>query len=174
MSKLPRKFEDQNYVHFITFSCYRRRRFLEHDRICKIVLGNLGKQLKEHEGNCHGFVLMPDHVHLLVQFQEAGRISSFLREWKHQTSFHARKTIKEFLPRLSEKLPEGDPFWQRRSYDFPIESAEKYREKLEYVHLNPVRAGLVERPIDWKWSSARWYELRQFVGVEIVTIDSLS
>ena len=102
MTNLPRKFEDQNYVHFVTFSCYRRRRFLEHDRICKIILGNLGKQMKLLNCHCHGFVLMPDHVHILLQFQEAGRISSFLQEWKRQTSFHAKNAIKEYLPRLNE------------------------------------------------------------------------
>ena len=66
---------------------------------------------------------------------------------------------------------ENDPFWQPKYYSFEIYSREKMEEKLNYMHLNPVRAGLVERAIDWKWSSARWYESMRTVGVPIEWVE---
>ena len=62
---------------------------------------------------------------------------------------------------------EGDRFWQPKYYSFEIYERKKVEEKLEYIHANPVRAGLVRRSTDWRWSSARWYEWRQTVGVPI-------
>jgi hypothetical protein len=52
----------------------------------------------------------------------------------------------------------GDRFWQPGYYSFEIYETRKLEEKLTYMHLNPVRAGLVEKAVDWKWSSARAYE----------------
>jgi putative transposase len=57
--------------------------------------------------------------------------------------------------------------WQRRYYDFNIFTEAKLDEKLEYMHMNPVRAGLVEKAIDWPWSSARFYLLGRPVGVPV-------
>ena len=57
-------------------------------------------------------------------------------------------------------------------YDsFEIDSRQKLEEKLTYLHLNPVRKGFVDRAVDWKWSSARWYEERRMVGVPIEWIE---
>jgi hypothetical protein len=67
------------------------------------------------------------------------------------------------------RLPEGSPFWQPRYYDFNVWSEDKRVEKLRYIHRNPVRRGLVERPEDWPWSSFRHYA----TGVEeVVEIES--
>ena len=117
---------------------------------------------------------MPNHVHVLLQFVQAGQLSSFLQQWKQKSSYYANQAIKEFLPSLSQSIPVNDPFWQPRYDDFPIESMTKYLEKLQYIHGNPVRARLVETAVDWRWSSARWYEWHRFVGVDITTINSLS
>jgi putative transposase len=61
----------------------------------------------------------------------------------------------------------GAPFWQERYYDFNVWSAEKEAEKLDYIHHNPVKRGLVEHPEDWAWSSARHYLTGEECGVEI-------
>jgi putative transposase len=60
-----------------------------------------------------------------------------------------------------------DPFWQPRYYDFNVWHESKLTEKLDYVHQNPVRRGLVARPEDWKWSSAPHYSTGKECGVEI-------
>ena len=71
---------------------------------------------------------------------------------------------------MSFAFPEAKPpqFWQRRFYDFNLYSAKKLREKLEYMHRNPVAQNLVKDPIDWIWSSYAAYSGR---GVPLVEID---
>ncbi len=110
---------------------------------------------------------MPDHVHALIWFPKRGELSSFMQGWKRRSSLEIRSLLRE---ELKTYLPEGDQngrFWQRRYYSFEIYEERKLEEKLTYMHLNPVRAGLVEKAVDWKWSSARWYEGGRSVGVKI-------
>jgi len=68
-------------------------------------------------------------------------------------------------PRLGR--PEGAPFWQPRYYDFNVWSEAKRVEKLRYIHRNPVKRGLVERPEDWVWSSFCHYATGTDGAVEI-------
>ena len=65
----------------------------------------------------------------------------------------------------------GDRLWTPKYYAFEIYCREKLIEKLNYMHMNPVRAGLVEKAVDYKWSSARWYEERRTVGVQIEWVE---
>ena len=80
-------------------------------------------------------------------------------------SYEIRKWQKRINFRYLQETSSGVPLWQRRYYCFEIYSEAKLEEKLRYIHLNPVRAGLVEKTVDWKWSSARWYEQGNSVGV---------
>ena len=87
-----------------------------------------------------GYVLMPEHVHLLVGEPLVSSLSVALQVLKQKTSRKLKK--------------KGDVrFWQRRYYDFNVHSELKKTQKLRYMHRNPVRRGLVEKPEDWPWSS---------------------
>ncbi|MBB01362.1 MAG: hypothetical protein CMJ47_01825 [Planctomyces sp.] len=167
MSNSRRNFEEQDYVHFVTFSCYKRRRLMSHERICKVVLETLSQKLTSYGANCSGFVLMPNHLHCLLQLHGACSLAEFLQRWKQESALRANQAILKFLPDYAEAVNNEDSFWQSGYYDFPIESEEKLEEKLAYIHNNPVRAELVSQPVDWKWSSARWYSERRSVGVPI-------
>jgi putative transposase len=61
----------------------------------------------------------------------------------------------------------GRPFWQARYYDFNVHNEKKRVEKLRYMHRNPVKSGLVEKPEDWVWSSFRHYAFGVVGTVEI-------
>ncbi|RIK73635.1 MAG: hypothetical protein DCC67_17670 [Planctomycetota bacterium] len=159
--------DDELYAHFVTFSVYRRRRLLDHDHAKRIVLGVLVEELSARSASCVGFVLMPDHVHAVIWFPEPGQLSSFMHGWKRKSSFHIRNWHRRYAPTYFEQFGEGSRFWQPKYYAFEIYSRSKLEQKLRYMHLNPVRAGLVTRAIDWRWSSARWYELGRSVGVPI-------
>jgi len=89
-----------------------------------------------------GYVVMPEHVHLLISEPERGELSVVMQMLKQIT---ARKLRRLELPR----------FWQVRYYDFPVWSERKRVEKLRYIHRNPVTRGLSLRPEDWAWSSFR-------------------
>ncbi len=131
----------------------------------------LGEELRRRAAKCVGFVLMPEHVHAIVWFPETGQLSSFMHGWKRKSSFHIRGWYRSEAPNYFEGFGEGDCFWQAKYYSFEICGQAKLLEKLNYMHENPVRRGLVERATDWKWSSARWYEWRRSVGVPIEWIE---
>ncbi|QDT63792.1 REP-associated tyrosine transposase [Calycomorphotria hydatis] len=159
-------FDQELDTHFVTFSCFKRRNLLQHDRAKRIVLGQLEAQLKKRDGCCLGFVIMPDHIHLLIWFSETNQVSRFMDEWKSESSKEIKKFYESSFPNYCEHLDESS-VWQARYYDFNVFTEEKMMEKLNYIHENPVRAGLVEKAIDWQWSSARWYVLKKDVGVTI-------
>jgi len=101
-----------------------------------------------------GFVLMPEHVHLLVGEPQRSSRSIALQVLKQQTS---RKL----------KVCGAVRFWQRRYYDFNVWSEEKRIEKLRSMHRNPVKRGLAEKPEQSAWSSFRHYATGEMGVVEI-------
>lgn len=172
MAKSRRRIiDDRLYAHFVTFSVDQRRRLLDHDHPKRIVLGVLNDQIERFNARCVGFVIMPDHVHALVWFPQTGQLSRFMHGWKRISSFHIRTWYRTEADRYFRGFGLGDRFWYPKSHAFEIESQAKLEEKLNYMHQNPVTAGLVRRAVDWKWSSARWYARRQSVGVPIQWID---
>ena len=110
---------------------------------------------------------MPDHAHAMIYFTEVGQLSLFMKQWKQRSSFQIKQFLKEVRFRYAETFDLGDPVWQARYYDFNVYSAKKLREKLEYMHANPVRAGFVTDPCQWTFSSARFYERGESVYVPI-------
>jgi putative transposase len=153
--------------HFVTFGTYRRRRFLDSDRTRDIVVEVLQKCLHVHGANCAGFVVMPDHVHALLFGDENFNISSFIQVWKKTSSYRIKQFYRREFPHYLNSLPEKSPIWESGFYDFNVDTDEKQNEKLDYMHHNPVAAKLTETHVLWKWSSARFYELDEPVGVTI-------
>ena len=108
-----------------------------------------------------GYVVMPEHVHLLLTEPEVGTPSTVMQVLK-------QRTARALLPRRKRRDPrqrnlfEEEPrraFWQARFYDFNVWTTKKRIEKLRYMHSNPVKRGLVESPEQWHWSSCRFYLL---------------
>jgi REP-associated tyrosine transposase len=82
-----------------------------------------------------GYVVMPEHVHLLISEPDQANLATALQVLKQKTSRQLKPATE-------------NAFWQRRYYDFNVWSAGKFREKLKYIHRNPVRRCLVRRPED--------------------------
>jgi putative transposase len=150
-------------LHFITFSCYRRRPFLgtrrARDRFVKI----LDAVRRRHEFLLVGYVVMPEHVHLLISEPKKGTPSKVLQVLKQKVSSTLRRRGKRADPGqlslpFSREETDVPAFWQRRFYDFNVWSEKKLKEKLEYMHANPVQRRLVRHPKDWLWSSWTHYE----------------
>ncbi|MBD3674301.1 MAG: transposase [Planctomycetaceae bacterium] len=162
-----RTYQNERHVHFVTFSCYRRRKFLSRDRCKQIVIGHLGSLLAKRKGLCTAFVIMPDHVHALVWFEQTDQLSSFMQQWKEHSAKHIQQYLEQNGSEYLKSFSHSHTIWQPCYYDFNVWSRQKIEEKLNYLHENPVRAGLVDKMVEYKWSSARWYENRQSVGVPI-------
>ncbi len=155
--------------HFLTFSTYQRRRFLDSPETRDIVIVVLEKCLQSHHAECAGFVVMPDHVHALIYGKEDFKINSFVQVWKKTSSYRTKQFFERELKKYEQLCPAECPIWQARFYDYNVDSDAKLNEKIEYMHQNPVVAGLTGNALNWNWSSARFYELDEPVGVTITS-----
>lgn len=131
-------------LHFLTFSCHHRDPLLSDPRSRDLFEHTLERVRQWYGFFICGYVIMPEHVHLLISEPERRTLAQVLQMLKQNTA-HQLHT------------PEGSPFWLPRYYDFNVWSEDKKVEKLRYMHRNPVKRGLVERPEDWLWSSFRHY-----------------
>jgi putative transposase len=108
-----------------------------------------------------GYVVMPEHVHLLIGEPRRGNPSMVMQILKQRVS--RRLLPKSRVPAGQMNLLfENDSgllprFWQRRFYDFNVWSLKKRVEKLHYMHMNPLKRKLVDHPKDWPWSSFSFY-----------------
>ena len=163
-------FADNRHAYFVTFSCLRRRKLLENDRAKAIVVHFLAAQLKNQSGHCMGFVIMPDHVHALIHFQQPQTLSVFIGQWKRRSSIALKSLFQKYLTCYGDQIDLKGGMWQPKYYVFNIFSQDKAIEKLTYMHNNPVAAGLVAKAQDWRFSSAGWYLLKRSVGVPVTPI----
>jgi putative transposase len=144
-------------LHFITFCCYHRKRLLESVRSRNLVIEVLDEVRAKYGFSLVGYVIMPEHVHLLIS--ESGTVSpaKIVQVFKQRVSRRMRGKKRAKGNQLSLRFPEPRlelrRFWQRRYYDFNIYSRRKLWEKLEYMHANPVAERLVQHPRDWPWGS---------------------
>jgi putative transposase len=149
------------YSHFITTSCYQRRPLLGTPRARDLFLEVMEQIRQRHQFVVVGYVVMPEHVHLLFTEPERGNPSLVLAALK-QTFAH--RLLRELRAQAgaqtnalwSTPVAVGH-VWQRRFYDFVVFSDKKRVEKLRYMHRNPIERGLVLKPEEWLWSSFRHY-----------------
>ncbi len=139
-----KRFHQSGDLHFITVSCYQRKQKLISPESRRIFEQALERVRRQYVVYVCGYVVMPEHVHLLVSEPEEGLL------WT------AMQSLKQGVARRLA-LRASEPFWQPRYYDFNVWSERKRVEKLRYIHRNPVKRGLVEKPEDWEWSSFRHY-----------------
>lgn len=163
--------DDEGHAHFLTFSCYHPRRRLDAPQAKRVVLGVLRSQLALQNGQCAGFVGMPNHVHAIVWFPAPDELSHFMKQWKQRSSVQIKRLTDAQHPGYTQTFERQEPVWQPGYYDFILWSDSKLAEKLTYMYQNPVRAGLVQNSCDWPWSSARYYEQGRSVGVPVGWLD---
>ncbi len=157
MTRGLHRLQSSGQTHFVTFSCYHRLPNLGNHRLCDEFLAALESARKICQVRVYGFVLMPEHVHLLVSEPQRGTLAEFIRFVKLSSA--------KRVPH-----PEGgqrEPFWQKRYYDRNIRSYSDFVEKLRYIHRNPVNRGLCLSPVQWVWSSFRHYATGELCGVEM-------
>ncbi|HUK87634.1 MAG TPA: transposase [Terriglobales bacterium] len=161
MPKGLKRYYGAGDLHYITCSCYRRRPLLASARRRDLFLRILEEVRRQYDFVVVGYVVMPEHFHLLISEPERGDPSKIMQVLKQRLSRRLRRRRKA-RPGQGSLWDEPAPaphFWQRRFYDFNVWSKRKRVEKLRYLHRNPVRRGLVTSPELWRWSSFRFYAL---------------
>jgi putative transposase len=139
----------QHHLHFVTFSCYRRLPLLRSVGSRNLFVKTLGEVRDRYGFALVGYVVMPEHIHLLISEPPKGTPSTVLQVLKQRVSRH--------LGHADHSVPH---FWEPRFYDFNVWSQKKNVEKLHYMHMNPVKRELVAHPKDWPWSSFSFYATR--------------
>jgi putative transposase len=161
--KSVRHFDLPGDAHFLTFSCFRRLALLSKDRTRKWFIESLEDARDKHRFQLWAWVIMSEHVHLLI-FPTAGspKIKSILADIKRPVGQRAIAYLVErrlsFVDRLTIRNRNRTyrRFWQAGpGQDHNVYDPETAHRVVEYIHDNPVRRGLVMKPEDWYWSSAR-------------------
>lgn len=156
-------------LHFITCSCYHRRPFLGSARRRDLFLTVLEQARKRYEFVVVGYVVMPEHIHLLISEPQWKNPSTVMQALKlgfaRRVLAQARRRRNAAQASLFDCAPRH--IWQKRFYDFNVWSARKRVEKLRYMHRNPVTRGLVASPELWRWSSFRAYRFGEPGAVKV-------
>jgi putative transposase len=153
-----KRFYGNGDLHFITASCYQRQPLLASPERRDLFLKVLEDMRQRYGFVVVGYVVMPEHFHLLISEAEKGDPSVVIQAVKLgvvRRLFPASRTRRDSPKLFGDSRPKK--FWQRRFYDFNVWSAHKRVEKLKYMHRNPVKRGFVESPDHWRWSSFRAY-----------------
>lgn len=143
-------------LHFVNFACFHRRANLATADARNIALRHLGAVREEYEFALLGYVFMPEHVHLLMS---------------EPANVPPSRVVQVFKERVADEIfgRAAGQFWQRRYFDFNVHTTAKLKQKLHYMHENPVMARLVKHPGDWPWSSWSYY----YRGKGLLAMDSL-
>lgn len=168
-----RRIEGHNHARGLNWSCYHNRPFLASEHACRWLVDAIEAARTKHEFRVWAWCFMPTHMHILIFPKPAqiggSALAPVLQSIKQSVSRRAvawtRKHAPGKLHLMRDESPSGEVvhrFWQRGGgYDRNLWSERAIWNEIDYIHGNPVEAGLCERVTDWEWSSARQFNTRQ-------------
>jgi len=174
-----RHFDNLQTARAVNFSCYHRYPLLTYDETIQILIEEINRARSIRHFALLGYVIMPTHVHFVMVPPERCALGSLIGEMKSRS---ARRILAKWRMERNPLLPalrikKGGHmkyvFWQARCYDHNCRTLEAVRAIIDYCHTNPVKAGLVDDPARWLWSSYRWYRGFDGCPIEIDGIDLL-
>ena len=163
---LPR-FHIEGHVYYITTVVYNRLRIFARPSFVMPLLDSLNFYRHSYEFKLLGYVIMPDHVHFIIWPSAKKAVEAFLRSFKEFTAkriiqlAEVEKTpnwVNAFRQAGAETRRSKNKVWQDSYWDENVFTGDFLKQKLQYMHNNPVRAGLVSQPEDYPYSSYRNYE----------------
>jgi putative transposase len=149
-----KRFQKAEALHFITFSCFHRFPLLDSPGAKDTIEAVLELTRARHQARVYAYVLMPEHLHLLINEPPSILVAQFLKALKQVASRKLRG--------------QRERYWQERYFDANIRGEAVRSEVIRYVHRNPVKRGLVKSPGDYPWSSFNHYAtgIRGVVEIE--------
>jgi len=168
MANYKRYYLDES-PYFITTNTVDRRPIFYDIHLANILIENIDYYRAKMKFLFIGYVIMPDHFHGIFIPRAPYTISDIMRNIK----YHTAKDIHSHIQGRSGPGPDlrFGRIWQARFYDEVIESDKELIIKLDYIHYNPVKAGITQDQVDYKYSSARNYYLNSH---SIIKIDQIS
>jgi putative transposase len=133
------RYQQAESLHFLTFSCYERKPCLTDPVANKIVEEILERTRARHDALIYAYVLMPEHVHIMMNEPPKIQVAMFLKAFKQEVSRKLKGARKQF--------------WQTRYFDRNLRGEDSMAEVIRYIHRNPVSRGPVTQPEEYRWSS---------------------
>jgi putative transposase len=160
-----RNHNEPGHAHVLTFSCYRGYKFLVAERTCEWLAEAINDARREFDFALWAYVFMPEHVHLIVwPRRKVYDIADIRHAIKSPVATRAIRYLKEESPEWLQRVTRTRSgktertFWQSGGgYDRNIDQPATLLKEVDYIHMNPVRKGLVKCADEWKWSSAAWF-----------------
>ncbi len=158
-------YNDPGHAHELTCTCYKRFKFLQAERTCEWLDAAIEAARVEQNFAVRAYVFMPEHVHLIVYPRtpdyDIGDIKQAIKSpvGRKAITFLSAKAP-EWLPRVTRQRGNKTErlFWMSGGgFDRNVIKPDTLMNMIDYIHLNPVRRGLVDNAEDWKWSSAAWF-----------------
>jgi len=150
--------------YFVTTTVRNFTKVFVEEKYCDVLIGNIKHYQKKYNFLILGYVIMPSHLHWIVKTEPTfGTISDIMRDIKKYTAWDILQILEKEKSRLLKifrknvKSGQNQQFWIHRFDDQVIRSNRMFWTKLKYIHNNPVKAGIVTRAVDYKYSSARNY-----------------
>jgi putative transposase len=166
--KQLRRREIEGGLRFVTFSCFRGLPLLRDTDTADAMVDSMQRARQAHGFQIHAWVIMPEHVHLLVRPAEHPRripLDRSLLWMKLSVSKRVLPALRNRSSLLTSRLRLPDStmrFWQKGGgFDRNIRDDGELSRAIRYIHRNPVEAGLVSTPVEWKWSSVHWWMGRE-------------
>jgi len=159
------KSHEPNTFHYTTSVCYQRVPIFRSSNACDLFIEAIAEIRKRYPFKLVGYVITRDHAHLIlnplgcdisktmnsIKSVSARKIIDWLREYDHVSS------LRRLALNVPQKRNHTHAVWQKDFSSIDLWSPRFIRQKLNYIHLNPVRTGLCNHPAEWKWSSYRAY-----------------
>lgn len=160
---------EPGHAHELTFTCYHAYPFLSRDRTRQWLVDALSEARRKLDFDVWAWVIMPEHVHIILRpRRRVYDMAAIRRLIKFPVARQAVAWLKEHAPEWLPKIERTRGgrhehlFWQSGGgYDRNIIEPATLLKMIDYVHNNPVRRGLVQCAVDWRWSSAAWYVNQQ-------------
>ncbi len=155
---------------FITFCTHKKLQILSNNIFRNLLLDAIRNARVKHGFQLIGYVIMPEHVHLVLIPKTTTKIGSMIGEIKRISATEILAMIKDpaLLARLTVNRNRSGNLscWQRRCFDHNCRTEKAMWQTIDYCHYNPIKRKLVKKAEDWIWSSDRWYK-----GMDRIMID---
>ena len=148
---------------FLTATIYQWRHLLKPDPYKAVVVDSLRFLVKEERVIVFAFCILSNHLHLIWQMKPGHQREQVQRDFLKFTAqtirFDLVKNHPDALPQFEVNLKDRKyQFWKRNTLSVDLFTDPVFRQKLDYIHRNPVKAGLCQTPEEYRWSSAGFYE----------------
>lgn len=120
---------------------------------------HIARECRLERATLYAYVVMPHHVHMILRPRSNQTISQFMEKFKPNTGDAVARILSpaEIAQFSQQRGLNGNTFWQRSFRGLLIDSEERFWQKANYIHRNPVKAGYVVQPEQYRWSSASLY-----------------